>query len=200
MVDKILLNNQEFHPGEEDLPCLIHYTEGTGGSHFSVTMLADLFLRRSKILFLTAYPMARENFLKQVMGHEDDVSFVTQKNQITTEKKALIIESGKESLFTEAMRELNDLDARIIFVKNFESFHDDTIMSVALHKKLIVSGNLDISSAKKTLHSSRFKTIIQFSHSDEITSPLCPNLEKHTGYFWQSTKDGLVKVITNQGN
>ncbi len=48
MADKILLNNEDYHIGESDLPCLIHYAPKVGGSHFSVAMVADLFLRGSK--------------------------------------------------------------------------------------------------------------------------------------------------------
>ena len=63
MADTISLNNEVYHIGEDGLPCLIHYAPKTGGSYFSVAMVADLFLRGSKILFLTAYPMAKDNFL-----------------------------------------------------------------------------------------------------------------------------------------
>jgi len=73
MADKILLNNEVYHIGEDGLPCLIHYAPKAGGSHFSVTMVADLFLSGSKILFLTAYPMAKDNFFQQIKGHHSDI-------------------------------------------------------------------------------------------------------------------------------
>lgn len=53
MADQIFLNNEEYHIGEDDISCLIHYVPKAGESHFSVAMVADLFLSGSKILFLS---------------------------------------------------------------------------------------------------------------------------------------------------
>jgi hypothetical protein len=194
-MNRILLNNQNLNFSEKDLPCLIHYTQGTGGSHFSVTMIADLFLSGSKILFLTAYPMAKENFLKQVSGHENDIAIVTQKEQIITNKQAIIIESGNENLFLDALNSLNDIDERIIFVKNFETFDKNIVLSANHKQKVIISGNLDSSSVKNELLKKQYKTIIQFSKSDSVIKPVCPNLEKYVGYFWQNDREGLIKII-----
>ncbi len=196
-MDKILLDNNEFHFNEKDLPCLVHYSPGVGGSHFSVTMAADLFLGGSKILFLTAYPMAKENFLNQVTGYENDVLFVTKKDQIVIDKRVLIIESGNEDLFLTALSDLKDINERIIFVKNFEVFSEDTVLLAAQSKRAIISGNLDVFLAKAKLLERGYKTIIQFSQSTSIINPPCPDLEKYVGFFWQTDASGLLKVVSN---
>ena len=193
-MDNILLNNKRFHFSKDDLPCLIHYIQGTGGSHFSVTMMADLFLNGGKILFLTAYPMAKDNFMNQVIGHEKNVIFVKQKDQLKTNKQTIVIESGNQNLFLEALNYLDDIDERIIFIKNFEEFDKNILLKSTDKQKLIISGNLDTSSIKKELLNKQFKTIIQFSQS-KFLKPICPDLEKYTGCFWQKDKNGLIKTI-----
>jgi len=194
-MNKIFLNNQQFHFSKQDLPCLVHYAHGTGGSHFSVTMIADLFLHNEKILFLTAYPMAKDNFLEQISGHEDKVLIATQKDQLTTDKQAILIESGNENLFLEALNYLGDIDERIIFVKNFEGFDKNIILSACDRKNIIISGDIDLFIEKEKLLKTKFKTIIKFSKSKLSLEPTCPELDKYVGYFWQNDKSGLIKTI-----
>lgn len=196
-MNQILLNDKKFSFSKEDLPCLIHYSSGAGGSHFSVTMISDLFLSGSKILFLTAYPMAKDNFLQQVAGNENKVLIATQKYQLTIDKQAILIESGNQNLFFEALNCLDDIDERIIFIKNFEVFDDKIILAVSSKQKLIISGDIDNSSIKDELTNKNFKTIIQFSKSNTKLYPECPILKKYVGYFWQKNKNGLLKMIIN---
>lgn len=197
-MNKILLNEKNFHFSEADLPCLIHYSEGTGGSHFSVTMIADMFSNGSKILFLTAYPMAKDNFLQQISGNENKVLIATQKYKLTTDKQAILIESGNQNLFLEALNHLDDINERIIFIKNFETFNDKVILAVINRQRLVMSGNLDASKDKNTISEKHFQTIIQFSKSEIKLTKNYPGLEKYSGYFWQNDRDGLIKINTNQ--
>lgn len=194
-MNQIYLNDNEFHFENQDLPCLVHYAHGTGGSHFSVTMIADLFLSGSKILFLTAYLMAKDNFLKQISGQENKILIATQKNQLTTDKQAILIESGNQNLFFEALNCLSDIDERIIFIKNFEKFDDKIVLSASKKSKLIISGDIDLSPIKKDLLKINYKTIIQFSKSHSEIKPACPDLKKYIGYFWQKNKSGFIKTI-----
>lgn len=194
-MNKILLNNNEFHFSKQDLPCLVHYTHGTGGSYFSVTIIADLFLSGNKVLFLTAYPMAKDNFLQQISGHEDNVLITTKKEHLNTDKQAILIESGNENLFLEALNNLQDINERIIFIKNFEGFDDKIILEASQRPKLIISGDIDLSPIKNELLKINYKTIIRFSKSNSNLKPICPDLEKYTGYFWQNNKNGLIKTI-----
>lgn len=197
-MNKLLLNNQQYIFTENDLSCLIHYSHGTGGSHFSVTMVADMFLRGSKILFLTAYHMAKDNFLEQIKGYENNVLFVTSSNQLTTDKQAIIIESGNENLFLEALNSLGDINERVISIKNFEGFNNNIILSASNKQKLILSGDLDSSPIKDELINKKYQTIIQFSKPNTTLTKEFPSLEKYVGYFWKNNKQGLIKIATNQ--
>lgn len=196
-MNQILLNDEKFSFSENDLPCLIHYSSGAGGSHFSVTMISDLFLSGSKILFLTAYPMAKDNFLQQVSEHEDKILIATQKDQLTIAKQAILIESGNQNLFLEALNRLDDIDERIVFIKNFEAFDDKIVLVVSNKQKLIISGDLDSSAIKNELLKTKYKTIIQFSKSSLLPTKNFLELKKYVGYFWQNDKNGLIKTIIN---
>lgn len=79
MADKILLKNKEFHFSENELPCLVTYREKSGGSHFTVSLVADLFF--------TAYPMAMDNFLAQIAGNESKVIYVAGKASLAGAEK-----------------------------------------------------------------------------------------------------------------
>ncbi|MFH1171595.1 MAG: hypothetical protein V1778_03590 [bacterium] len=194
MADQIILNNEIYHFTEDNLPCLIHYAPKAGGSHFSVTMVADLFLRGSKILFLTAYPMAKDNFFEQIKGMESQTSYVTSSDQLDANAQAIILESGNERLFLEAVKTLPDILERILLVKNMEVFGQTVFDACLNHPRLILSGNIDTCLAKKQISEKSWKSIVLF------TKPLTPLrieppiLEKYIGYFWNESAQGLIAI------
>lgn len=194
MADTILLNNEVYHISEDGLPCLIHYAPKAGGSHFSVTMVADLFLSGSKILFLTAYPMAKDNFLQQIKGMESKTAFVTDENQLNTDAQAIILESGNEKLFLKAIEKLGDLSERVVLVKNMEVFSDAVFDSCLKLQKIILSGDVDKCSAKKQISDKAFKTTVLFTKPETSLRVEPPLLEKYTGYLCSDGKEGFVSV------
>jgi hypothetical protein len=66
-MDTILLNEVTYDVSSSLLPCLISYADKTGGSHFSITLLAQLFDAGEKVILFTAFPMAKDNFLQQTI-------------------------------------------------------------------------------------------------------------------------------------
>ena len=199
MSDKILLNKEITHFSEKDLPCLITYTEKTGGSHFSITMVADLFLSGSKILFLTAYPMAKENFLEQIVVDHSKIAFVSSTQELEKAKntQVIILESGNETLFIEVIKLLDDLNERVILIKNMEVFSMSVFDSCIDITKIVLSGNIDTCIAKEKIMKIDFKTIIAFS-KPEISLPIeVPVLEKYVGYLSSNNKKGLVEIKKN---
>jgi len=193
---KILLNEEVFHFGEDDLPCLVHYKEKMGGSHFTVTLVADLFLQGSKILFLTAYPMAKDNFLEQTKGMESKIFFVEKKEDLTEAQKyqAIILKNGDGELYMEALKSLTDLKDRIVLVKNFEVFNENILDSSVILEKVILSGDIDKCVAKKQISSKLYKTTILFSNPETLLYIKAPELKKYTGYLKTANKEGFVKL------
>lgn len=196
MAYKILLNDEEFHVGEDDLPCLVHYKEKQGGSQFTVTLVADLFLQGRKILFLTAYPMAKDNFFEQTKGMESKIFFVDDKEKLSEAQnyQAIILKSGDGDLYIEALKTLSDLSERVVLIKNFEIFDQNILDSSIKLEKIILSGNIDESVAKKQISDKLYKTTITFSEPETALPFKRPVLDKYVGYLKTADKEGLIKL------
>ena len=160
-------------------------------------MVADLFLNGSKILFFTAYPMAKDNFLEQVKGNESKINYVTDEDKIDINAQAIIIESGNEKLFLESLNKIKDIEERVVFIKNIEVFSDIVFDSCLKLSKIIFSGDIDKCSAsiQKNLLNKKYETIIVFSKPQIPFKFDVPILEKYTGYLWNNEKKGFVQVL-----
>lgn len=196
MLDKIQLDDQPFDISVDQLPCLISYSEKTGGSHFSVSFIADLFLSGSKILFLTAYPMATENFLKQV---NDSGSSITQIESLedlrrNIDTQVIMIKSGDEEFFMEVVDSLTDIDERIVFVKNIETFKQDTVKRCLGLEKVILSGDIDKCELKEEILKKTYTTTVLFGLSKIDPFLKVPPLKKYTGYLRSKDVEGVVKL------
>lgn len=196
MADTILLNKQPYRIKESELPCLVAYREHMGGSHLSVILVASLFLQGSKILFLTAYPMAKENFLQQVGPDHSKIAFVNSLSELHEAKntQAIILKSGNEALFLEIAKSLPDLHERVILVKNIEVFSEKTFEICLNLEKVILSGNIDTCVAKEKISQHNFKTIIAFKQPTTSLPIAVPVLEKWTGYLLNDTRSGIVAI------
>ena len=195
-MNKIILNNELYQVKEKDLPFLIIYGEKSGGSHFTITLIADLFLSGSKILFFTAFPMAKDNFLEQIGSDHPKVAFINSVEDIKNYKdnQVLILESGNENLFIEAISILQDLNERVVLVKNIEAFSQDIFNNCLDLKNVVLSGNIDICIAKEQILKKSFKSIVVFT-KPEISLPIeVPILEKWTGYLSGQDNMGVIKV------
>ena len=198
-MNKILLNNEAYMAKEQDLPCLVIYGDKSGGSHFTVTLVADLFSSGSKLLFFTAFPMAKDNFLEQTVPHHSKISFVNSVDELknNSESDVIILESGNESLFIEAVKILEDINERVVLIKNIEAFTQDVFTASLALNKCVLSGNIDMCAAKYQILGKDFKTIIVFT-KPEISLPIeVPALEKWTGYLSSETTTGIIKVEIN---
>jgi len=195
-MNKIILNNELYQVKEKDLPFLIIYGEKSGGSHFTITLVVDLFLSGSKILFFTAFSMAKDNFLEQIGSDHSKVAFINSVEDIKNYKdnQVLILESGNENLFIEAISILQDLNERVVLVKNIEAFSRDIFNNCLDLKNVVLSGNIDICIAKEQILKKSFKSIVVFT-KPEISLPIeVPILEKWTGYLSGQDNMGVIKV------
>lgn len=198
-MNKILLNNEEYKATEQDLPSLIIYGEKSGGSHFTVTLVADLFSSGSKVLFFTAFPMAKDNFLEQTNPNHSKIAFVNSIIDLNNLKdsEVIILDSGNENLFVEAMKVLTDIKERVILVKNIEAFSQEVFDACLGFDKIILSGHIDTCIAKNQILEKSFKSTIIFTMPD-ISLPIeIPPLEKWTGYLSSENKKGIIKVQLN---
>jgi hypothetical protein len=193
MTHTILLNNQAHYFSKADLPCLVHYLPKAGGSLYSVTLIINMFLSSSKILFLTAFPMAKDNFFNQLKGQESNISYITEEDQLDHNSQAIIIESGNEKLFLSALKKLRDISERIIFVKNIEQFGQEFFRMVLNFEKIILSGNLNKCISKNQISNKNFKTNIYFNKPEISLNFNLPKLERYTGYLYSQSQEGIIK-------
>jgi len=193
MADKILLDNRILKIEEKDLPCLVSYDKKVGGSHFTISMVANLFLKGSKIIFLTAYPMAKDNFLQQTKGKESEINYITNEKQFDTDAQAIILESGNEKLFWKIIKRIDNLQKHVVLIKNMEMFSNEILDFCLKLQKIIISGDIDKCSNKQ-IREKKFKTTIIFT-KPEIKLPFNPpSLKKYKGYLWSKDKEGYVTV------
>jgi hypothetical protein len=195
-MNKIMLNNQPYKVAKHDLPYLIIYGEKSGGSHFTITLMADLFSSGSKVLFFTAFPMAKDNFLEQVGLNNSKIAFVNSVEDLknTRDSEVIILDSGNEALFVEAIKKLEDIKERIVLVKNIEAFSLDVFNGCLGLEKVVLSGNIDLCVAKDQILKKSFKTIVVFTKPETPLLIKVPTLEKWTGYLSSENNTGMIKI------
>ena len=199
MLDKIQLDNQPFDVSEGQLPCLILYPDKTGGSHFSVSFVADLFLSGSKILFLTAYPMATDDFLKQVGDRGSSIARIESESDLVEVEayQAIMIKSGDQDLFIKAVDSLSDIGQRVVFAKNIEVFKPDTIRRCLGLERVVLSGDIDKCELKDEILKKTYATTVLFGQPQTEMSFKVPELPKYTGYLWGKNVEGMVSLRMN---
>jgi len=198
MNTKILLDDNSLQLTEDYLPLLISYAEKSGGTQFSLNVISDLFLSGSKIIFLTAYPMATDDFLESTKHSEYGITRLTSVSDIEGNEnvQAIMIDSGNEKLFLETVNSLQDIDSRILFVKNFELYSGDLIKKCISFEKIILSGNIDRCELKDEVLKKEYSTTVLFSQPEAEIQLKVPNLEKYSGYMWSKDSEGVVKITS----
>lgn len=201
MLDEILLNWKPYTLKEEGLPCLITYDKHMGGSHLSIVLIANLFLQGSKVLFFTAYPMAKDNFLNQIGIDTPGVAIVDSLESLEEAKnaQAIIIESGNATLFLNAMKTLTDLDERTLFIKNIEIFNEEIFDTCLKQNNVIISGDIDECTFKDKIPNHNFKTIIAFNQPEISLDIKVPKLERWSSYLISEKEEGIL-TIKNENN
>ncbi len=174
MLKKIFLDHKEFHFTQSALPILIHGKEHTGSSLFTISALTDLYSQGLKIIVLTGYPMARDEFEEQT-GAEENAQFFTKEN---------------EELFITNIQTNSDVNDRVILIKNIELFSEEIFDTVKDFSDVIISGDLNKCSFKEKILQKSFNTSIYFSPLDEAL----PELQEYEGYFVSQNNIGRVSL------
>jgi hypothetical protein len=195
-MNKILLDNEPYEITERDLPYLVIYGDKSGGSHFTITLVKDLYLSGSKILFLTAFHMAKDNFLEQVGSNHSKIAFVNSVEDIKNYKDSdvIILDSGNEKLFIEATKILEDINERVVLVKNIEGFSSKVFDACLGLKNIVLSGHIDTCTSKEQIMNKKFKNMVVFTKPEILLPIEVPELEKWTGYLSSEDKRGIIKV------
>lgn len=174
MLKTIFLDNTVFHFTKSNLPTLIHGEEGSGASLFTISMLADLYTQGSKIIALTGFTMAHEEFFQETESR-DNTHFFTKE---------------KRDNFIDLVKNIQNINEYVILIKNIELVDEEIFNTVKNFNNVIISGDFNNCSFKNKLLQKNFKTKIYFSPLDNNL----PELQKYQGYLQASTKSGIVSL------
>ena len=174
---KILLNKKPFKVSEINFPILIHGEDGSGASFFTITLTANLLHSGSKVIFLCGYTMAHEEILRQIPN--------------ITEEDILLYTKDQLDKFDEALSLIENVNERVIVVKNIELFTEELFDHVSSYQKIIISGDIDKCSYKEKIMTKYYSEIILFSDLNKI---ILPTLEKHQGYLKSKSEEGFITL------
>ena len=175
----VLLNNQKINFDSNDFPMLISGAEKTGSSFFSICLLAELLKNGYKVLFLSAYPMAKEEFKKQIGDKIEN---------------AVIIESGEEKDIIKGIKDTTDLEKRLILIKNIDVYSYKIFDALRDLKLVIFSGDLDKCQFTDSLINKAFPSKIFFSQSEKYPHSIMPNLAKFCGEIVSKKYNGIINL------
>lgn len=174
MLKKILLDNKEFHFTQFELPMLIHGEEHVGASLFTMSVVASLYTQGAKVIALTGYPMAREEFINQT-GTEEDAHFFTKE---------------KKDEFIEYLTNSPDISEYVILLKNIEFYDKEVFSYIKNFKNLILSGDVNRCSFKEEILQYPFSSKIYFS---QLTEQL-PELQKYEALLVSENNRGVLSL------
>jgi hypothetical protein len=192
-MQNITLDHQPFTFNDWFLPCLISWAEKSWASFFSICLVANLIHQWAKIIYFTAFPMAKEELFHQSgkdklyeIGNETDITHIPN-------DKSLVIQSGNKTLFQQTIQNLNHLNDYVIFIKNIEEYDETLLKDIPKNQRIIISWNLDACLFKENLlHKVRTSKIL-FTKSKDSDIQI-PDLEKYESYLINEKTHGIVRI------
>ena len=177
----ILVDNKIVTFTQDNFPILVTGACKTGSSLFSISLVSNLFENGNRILFLTAYPAAKEDFRKQLGANISE--------------NAIIVDSGEENIFIEKLDQIAGLDNTIILLKNMENYSTKLFDKLKNHKLVIFSGDIDRCVFGDQLASMDFKTKIFFSYPEKLKIENRTDLPKYNGHVIGDGINGIIKFV-----
>lgn len=194
-VNFLKVGDKKHHFDETDLPALIHYKCKEWWSHYSMSLIANLVLQWSKVLIFTWYPEAKEQFFKDTPMIAEEIIIVHTLTELKKhkDKQVIIIHDDDEKLCLDAIKSLENINERIIFIKNIDILHKQLLTSCLKYDKLILSWDLDSCLAKSNISKKKYTSLILFSQPKTKLPHSFVPLEQYTWYIWSKNKESYVK-------
>jgi hypothetical protein len=189
----ITLDHHPFQIDESYLPCLINGVDGSGASNFSISLAAELIQNKSKLIFFSAYKMAREklltfveqDYLYEVYSPEDAKSIPSE--------KSLIIKSGDLNLLSEVLNSKN-VEQHVFFIKNIEKYQELDPL-IWRHDKLLLSGSIADCAYQDKILEVNWKSKIIFSPTQSLPLDGSLKLGKYESYLVSAHGEGILRLI-----
>jgi len=194
MINQIILDNKLFQFKESFLPCLVIWACKSWASYFSVTLVANLINQWYKIIFFTAFPMAKEELLNQIWSNKTfDITKITDFKYIPQDK-SIIIQSWNKQLREKVIKNIKDLENYIIFVKNIEEYDNSILDIIWINNKIILSWDLDNCSFKNNIVKKEWESKIIFTLPKIDLNIDIPTLEKYESYLINPKIKWILKI------
>jgi len=193
-MNQITLNDKQFQFNETFLPCLVTGADKSWASYLSVCLISNLIQQGTKIIFFTAFPMAKEELLNQIW---DDKTFeVTDNSDIENipDNKSIIIQSGNKDLWQKVIQNIINIQDYVIFVKNIEEYDRSIPETIGENQNIILSGNIDACSFQKEIAKKKWKSKIIFTAPKIDLDVTIPSLEKYESYFVNENLKWILKI------
>lgn len=165
---------------KRDLPLMVHGAEHSGASLLSITIASLLHKSGNKLCIFTAYPMAKEEFLKQIDKPESVFYLENYENfKQALNFETIIVKSGDIDLFLKVIASYEDLSDRIVFIKNIETINMP-IWNIINKYTFMVSGDFAHNSLQKDFKDFKYQTEILLT---PLSGREIPILEKYQAYY-----------------
>jgi len=193
---KLIFNDSVFHLTLQNLPCLIHGTEHSGSSFFSLALISDLVEQGKKIIFFSASEKAQINFL-QLSLNQKNIGKIETVEDIRKQKikQCLLIKQDAVDLFFSTLQKVSDVSDRLIVIKNIEYLPETVFDAIKDFENIILCGNIDRCTYKQKLLKKEFKTKILFSNLDALMVNV-PPLDQYEAIFLGQSTGGLIHVAS----
>lgn len=191
----IFVNGQEALFTGQDLPILISGKEGSGASYFSICLIADFLRRGHKILFFSAFPAAKIDFMNQMSTMDRESAEFINKGDPIKGRRTIVLDSGEEADILEEVKRVPDLEERIIFFKNMDKYGPELYKIFGNSRRLIISGNIDECSFADEVAKKDFSTVVFFSSPKKYVLEDFMDLKKYQGIIKGPSHNGTVEVI-----
>lgn len=191
----ILFEGKALSFGRGDLPLIIHGEDGNGASLFSISVMANLYNLGTKLLFISGYPMARDE-LKEQIGSTIDAILIESEVDLAKAhtKRVIFVPAGKQELFIRLLNELPDIAERIIYFKNYDLFDASVFDAVRKYPACVMQGDLNKVPNLANYIGTNWATKIYFSQPPELFDDKVPQLPKYNGFLRQDSKSGTVSL------
>ncbi|MEI6280445.1 MAG: hypothetical protein WCP17_00380 [bacterium] len=186
-----ITRGEEVNFTKVDLPILVHGKEHSGASLLSITIASLLHEVGNKLCIFTAYPMAKEEFLKQITNVET-VFYLEKEEDFEKALKyqTIILQSGNVDLFLKIISNEPRMEDRILFVKNIETINIP-IFNLVSKYSFMVSGDLELNAIHKDFIDFNYSTQILFSN---LFNHSIPALEKYQAFMKNKLEDKIIII------
>lgn len=183
---QIVIDGTPYNFAASDLPLMIHGNEKAGASLFSVNAAVSICKSGNTLFFWSAYPMAKEEFYKEVGAAGPGIRRIKSADEITgDEPRILVMEDESPEALSAS---LHKIDAnRVLFVKNFEVLPEELRKELLKKELLVIAGDLKGVLAKEEVQ--RFRTQASFSLYPDVDIPA---FQKYEGFIVGRGKIGLL--------